>query len=163
MLTRLENVLKTSLQDVLRTCWQEVLKTSWRRLEDLWPHEYIWRLLKTPWSIGLEDLLKKYSEDQGERRLPDVFIKANVCWVAQKNFELFLISKISKNSFLQFLFKLTTKLRCFLYFIKGTLMQIWKSRYMCVFILKQYPENFTFPILRILELIAREVCKFLKI
>ena len=45
---------------------------------------------------------------------------------------------------------------------KGTLMQVWKSPYMLVFIQKQYPENFPFLILRILELFAREVCKFLK-
>ena len=31
-----------------------------------------------------------------------------------------------------------------------------------IFIQKQYPENFTFLILVILELYAREVCKFLK-
>ena len=34
--------------------------------------------------------------------------------------------------------------------LKGILMQIWKSRYMFVFILKQYPENYAFLILRIL-------------
>ena len=28
--------------------------------------------------------------------------------------------------------------------IKGTLMRMWKSLYMFVFIQKQYPENFTF-------------------
>ena len=33
---------------------------------------------------------------------------------------------------------------------------------MFVFIQKQYPENFTFLILRILELFAREVCKVFK-
>ena len=33
---------------------------------------------------------------------------------------------------------------------------------MFVFILKQYPENFAFLILRSLELFAREVSKFLK-
>ena len=33
---------------------------------------------------------------------------------------------------------------------------------MFVFIYKQYPENFAFLIPRILELFAREVCKFLK-
>ena len=33
---------------------------------------------------------------------------------------------------------------------------------MFVFILKPYPENFAFLILRILELFIREVCKFLK-
>ena len=33
---------------------------------------------------------------------------------------------------------------------------------MFAFILKQYPENFAFLILRILELFAHEVCTFLK-
>ena len=41
-------------------------------------------------------------------------------------------------------------------------MKIWKSPYMFVFIPKQYPENFAFLILRNLELLAREVCKFPK-
>ena len=41
-------------------------------------------------------------------------------------------------------------------------MQIWKSPYMFVFIWKQYPESFAFLTLRIFELFAREVCKFLK-
>ena len=51
---------------------------------------------------------------------------------------------------------------CINLFLKGTLMQIWKSPYKFVFILKRYPENFAFLIQRILELFAREVCKFLK-
>ena len=46
--------------------------------------------------------------------------------------------------------------------LKGTLMQIWKSPYMIVFISKQYPESFAFLILRILELFTRKACKFLK-
>ena len=33
---------------------------------------------------------------------------------------------------------------------------------MIVFIKKQYPENFAFLILKILELFAREFCKFIK-
>ena len=41
-------------------------------------------------------------------------------------------------------------------------MQTWKSPYMFVFIQKQYPEHFAFLILRIVELFAREVCKFFK-
>ena len=45
-------------------------------------------------------------------------------------------------------------------FIKATLMQIWKSLYMFVLIKKQYPENFAFLILWILELFTREVCTF---
>ena len=45
---------------------------------------------------------------------------------------------------------------------KGTLMQIWKSPNMFVFIEKQYPENFTFVILLILELFGREICNFMK-
>ena len=46
--------------------------------------------------------------------------------------------------------------------LKGTLIQIWKSPYMFVFIWKQYPGNLAFLILRILELLVRECCKFLK-
>ena len=38
-------------------------------------------------------------------------------------------------------------------------MQIWKSPYMLVL---QYPVNFAFLILRILELFTREVYKFLE-
>ena len=41
-------------------------------------------------------------------------------------------------------------------------MHIWKSSYVLVFMLKQYPQNFVFLILRILELFTHEVCKFLK-
>ena len=45
---------------------------------------------------------------------------------------------------------------------KGTLMQTGKSPYMFVIVKIQYPESFTFLILRILELFAHEFCKFLK-
>ena len=41
-------------------------------------------------------------------------------------------------------------------------MLIWKSPYMIVFILKQYPENSLFLILEILELFTRDVCICLK-
>ena len=44
---------------------------------------------------------------------------------------------------------------------KGTLIQIWKWR-RYILIWKQYPEKFVFLILRVLELFAREACKFLK-
>ena len=44
----------------------------------------------------------------------------------------------------------------------GTLTQIWNSHYLFVFTQKQYPENFAFFILIILELFALAVCKFLK-
>ena len=43
--------------------------------------------------------------------------------------------------------------------LKGTLMQIWKFYHVFFFI---NPENFAFLILRLLELYAREFCKFLK-
>ena len=41
-------------------------------------------------------------------------------------------------------------------------MQIWKSPYIFVFILKQHPENFASLILTILELSNCEVWKFRK-
>ena len=40
-------------------------------------------------------------------------------------------------------------------------MQIQKSFFMMVFQWKYHPENFTFCILRILELFARKVCEML--
>ena len=43
--------------------------------------------------------------------------------------------------------------------LKGTLMQIWKSPYMFLFIWKYYPENFAFLISSILELYNRKVCE----
>ena len=46
--------------------------------------------------------------------------------------------------------------------IKNTLMENGKYPYMFVFISKQYPANFAFPILRILKLFMREICKLLK-
>ena len=46
--------------------------------------------------------------------------------------------------------------------IKGTLMQISKSPYMFVLIYKQYPENFTFLILRIFELFTVKFVNFFK-
>ena len=46
--------------------------------------------------------------------------------------------------------------------LKGALIQTWKSPYIFVFMWKQYPENFAFLIIRILELFARDVCSFLK-
>ena len=46
-------------------------------------------------------------------------------------------------------------------FVKGTLMQIWKSPYMFVFKQNKYPENFTFSILGIIELYSCKVCEML--
>ena len=43
--------------------------------------------------------------------------------------------------------------------IKGTLMQIWKSSCMFLFIWKYCPESFAFLILRIFELYTRKVCE----
>ena len=46
--------------------------------------------------------------------------------------------------------------------IKNTLMENGKYLSMFVFISKQYPANFAFPILRIPKLFMREICKLLK-
>ena len=109
--SRFEDVFKKSsrrLEDVWNTFLQDVLKTSWKRLEDVLARrlenvlktydqdEYIGLdqdVLKTSpedvrlrqtyssWLRRLEDVFKTYSEDEDERRLQDVFIKTNVCWV----------------------------------------------------------------------------------
>ena len=46
--------------------------------------------------------------------------------------------------------------------VKGTLMQIWKFHYMLGFIQKQYPENFAFLNIIIIELFISEVYIFVK-
>ena len=46
--------------------------------------------------------------------------------------------------------------------IKGTLMQIWKSCYMSVFVSKQFSENFAFFILKIIEYLPVKFVYFLK-
>ena len=43
--------------------------------------------------------------------------------------------------------------------LKGTLLQIWKSSYMFVFMRKWNPEKFALLFLRILELYIRKVCE----
>ena len=52
-------------------------------------------------------------------------------------------------------------IRSITYLLKGTLMQIWKSPHMFVFIQKYYPENFPFLMLGILELYARKACEII--
>ena len=80
----LEDILKTSWQDildVLKTSWRRMtkantlvlIKTSWRRLEDVF-----WRRMS---KVNIFVLIKTSSEDKDERRLQDVFIKTNLCWV----------------------------------------------------------------------------------
>ena len=61
---RPENVLKTFLQDVWKMSWKLLEETLKTYDQD----EY----------IGLDqDVLKTSSGDEGEKRLPDVFIKTN--------------------------------------------------------------------------------------
>ena len=122
---RLEDVLKMSwrrfpktswrsLKNVPKTLLQDVLKTSWKRLEDVWPRRIHWswprrleNVSKTSsenvwlrW-ISLENVLKTSSGDENERRLQDVFIKTDVCWVIVEcskkciNFKRESVSKIT--------------------------------------------------------------------
>ena len=103
----LENILDISLQEVLKMSWrclksvfarrlEGVFKTSWRRLEEVlktsWrPIEDVrWRRIYWSWPRRLEDerlrwiylsWSRRSSEDKDERRLQDVFIKTNLCWV----------------------------------------------------------------------------------
>ena len=77
------------LEDLLKMFLQDVVEKIWKRLDDVWPIRIYWY-----WSRRLEDvfwrclckanifvLIKTSSEDEDERRLKDVFIKTNVCWV----------------------------------------------------------------------------------
>ena len=100
-MTRLENILETSSQDLL--------KTSWRHLEDVWPRRifccwprrledvlktysedlYLKRIL-SPWSRRLEDVFWRRRQNTSSKRLQDVFIKTNVCWVTTSCMRHFL-------------------------------------------------------------------------
>ena len=93
----LEDVLYTSLKSlggVLAKSLKDVLKTSWRHLQNVL--KMFWKCLKTL----LQDVLKMHSEEvwlrqiysSWSRRLEDVFIKANVCWVNSLFDEYFLIN-----------------------------------------------------------------------
>ena len=91
----LEDVLKMfwrCLEDVLKTSWrrpENVLKTSWRRMTKtiiLVLIKMSWRRLLKTYELGEyirldEDVFKTSSEDEDERRLQDVSIETNVCWV----------------------------------------------------------------------------------
>ena len=100
---RLQNVLKMSSRRICETSWirfEDVLKTSWKRLEvalgtygqdeyigldqdvlktsseDVWLIRILFVFIKTSWR-RLEDVFWR----RRRRRLQDVFIKTNVCWV----------------------------------------------------------------------------------
>ena len=75
----LEDVFARRTEDFLKTSWRSMgktnilvlTKTSWRRLENVF-----WRCMAKASMF----VLKTSSEDKDERRLQDVFIKANVWW-----------------------------------------------------------------------------------
>ena len=89
---RLEEVLKTSWQHVLKMSWrcrenvlktydqdstvsldQDVLKTSSEDVSVRW--------IYSSWSRRLEDFFWRRRRKTSSRRLSDVFITTNVCWV----------------------------------------------------------------------------------
>ena len=89
LMIRLENVLKTSLPDVLKTSskrLEDALKISWRRFCKTYSQdeylgldqEVFWRRMT---EANIFALIKTPSEDEDKRRLQDVSMKTNVCWV----------------------------------------------------------------------------------
>ena len=67
--------------------WRRSCKTSWRYLEDVLKTSFedVWaRQVYSIWSRHFEDVLKTSSEDEDERRLLDVFVKTNICWIGFK-------------------------------------------------------------------------------
>ena len=70
---RPEDVLKAYGQDEYTGLDQDLLKTS---SENVRP-----RQTYSSWSRRLENVFQTTSEEEDERRLQDVFIKKNVCWV----------------------------------------------------------------------------------
>ena len=116
----LEDVLRTSskrLENVLKISWRRFCKTSWRRLENVLKtysqDEYIgldqdvfWRrkaeanifvLIKTSY------VFRRRRRKTSSRRLHDVFIKTNVCWVTA-----FIFSEYTRLLFSKRLWKFTS-------------------------------------------------------
>ena len=87
----LEDIFAGSLEDVLKTSWrrlQNVLKMSWRRLEDVLKiygqHKYLGLdqdVVKASSRRLDQDVFWRRRRKTSSRRLQDVFIKTNVCWV----------------------------------------------------------------------------------
>ena len=97
----------------------------------------------------------------GWRKTVKMSIKSTKSWfeVARGcKFTLFTdYINVKKEHSVFFIFYSKNFLRLTWWELKGTLMQIWKSPYIFLFIWKYFPENFAFLILRILELYTRKV------
>ena len=82
----LEDIFNTSwrrLKDVLKTSWRRLAKSSWRRLEHVLNTSWR-RIAKTNILVlprRLQDVLWRRRRKTFSRRLQDVFIRTNVCWV----------------------------------------------------------------------------------
>ena len=104
-------LIKTSSEDVwvrlTYSSWsrrlEDVLKMSWRCLENLlkmylrrmsWGNRFF--LFKTSWR-RLEDIFWRRMQKMSSKRLQDVFIKTNVCWVMTVIFFFFFSISISPN------------------------------------------------------------------
>ena len=67
---------------ILKTSWRYLCKTSWRRLEDgLKTSWQAWRCYQNVLKTSSEDVTLRRTYSSWSRRLQDVFIKTNVCWV----------------------------------------------------------------------------------
>ena len=92
-------VLKTYWRDLCKTSWkrledvfarhsEDIFKTSWRRLENVLKTSW-WRITKTiilvlintSWT-RIEDVFWRRRRKTSSRRVQDVLIKTNVCWVS---------------------------------------------------------------------------------
>ena len=75
--------MKTSwkrLEDVLKTSWRRTVKMNILILTKTSSEDVRLSRTYSSWSRSLEDVFKRSSEDEDERRFQDVFIKTNVCW-----------------------------------------------------------------------------------
>ena len=77
---RLEDVFVRRLEDVLKTSWRRTVKMNILILTKTSSEDVRLSRTYSSWSRSLEDVFKRSSEDEDERRFQDVFIKTNVCW-----------------------------------------------------------------------------------
>ena len=100
---RLENVLKTSWRHMTKTNILVLIKRPWRCLENVFC-----RRISNISKANVFVLIKTSFEDEDERRLQDVFIKTNVCWVGG------VLQKIFPKNFT----KLKEKYLCYSLFLR---------------------------------------------
>ena len=119
--------------------WRKNMLLWWFRLGDFW---FLWYL--EDWKLKIQNInISTKSSNRLHSKKTWIFLVSNL-----------IHKSVTNNYIIPFFSK-------YLSDIKGTLVQIWKSPYMYMFIGAWYSENFPFLILRTIDSFTLKVCIFL--